>query len=81
MSLPKSGLSGPVLAFANAVQGAFDRMLSVRQATFNAVSDLPSARAWDGRTVIVRDLGSGQWGKATSLDGAWRNDRTGATIA
>lgn len=81
MSLPKHGLSGPVLAFANVVQATFDRLLSVKQATFNTVADLPNARLWDARTVIVRDIGSGQWGKATSLDGAWRNDRTGATIA
>lgn len=81
MNIPKSGLSGPVLNFANAVQSVFDRMTSVRQAIFNTTADLPNATIWEGRTVIVRNIGSSQWGKATALAGVWRNDRTGATIA
>lgn len=81
MNLPKSGLAGPFLAFANGVQAAFNRLASVRKAIFNTTADLPNASAWEGRTVIVRDIGAAQWGKATALDGVWRNDRTGATIA
>lgn len=80
MSLPKSGLAGPFLAFANAVQRAFETLASVRLTIINDTSELPSASQWQGRTVIIRDIGSSQWGKATALDGSWRNDRTGATI-
>lgn len=81
MTLPKSGLSGPFLNFANAVQAAFERLTSVRLTVVDAVSDLPNASAWTNRQIIVRDIdGAGMAGIATSLDGAWL-DHTGATIA
>lgn len=81
MNLPKSGLAGPALAFANAVQQAFERLTSVRLAVVDAVSDLPPASAWANRQIIVRDIdGAGTKGIATALDGAWI-DHTGATIA
>lgn len=80
MSLPKSGLSGPVLAFANAVQGVLDRLTSVPLTIVNTVSNLPNAQAWQGRQILVRDLGAGSSGILTALDGAWL-DHTGATIA
>lgn len=81
MTLPKLGLSGPALNFANAVQRWCDGLASVRMQTFNTVVDLPSAALWDGRQVIVRNInGAGTPGLAFALDGAW-HDMMGATIA
>lgn len=81
MNLPKSGLTGPVLNFANAVQSALERLTSVRLTVVAVGSDLPNASAWANRQIIVRDIdGAGTAGIATSLDGAWL-DHTGATIA
>lgn len=81
MNLPKSGLAGPALAFANAVQRAFELLTSVRLTVVDAVPDLPPASAWANRQIIIRDIdGAGTAGIATSLDGAWL-DHTGATIA
>ena len=81
MSLPKSGLSGPVLNFANAAQAAFERLTSVRLTVVDAAPDLPPASAWANRQIIVRDIdGAGTKGIATALDGAWI-DHMGATIA
>ena len=80
MNLPKSGLAGPFLAFANGVQAALNRLSSVPMSVFNTVSDLPNAVQWQGRSVLVRDLGAGSSGIVTALDGAWI-DHTGATIA
>lgn len=81
MSLPKIGLTGPILAFANAVQSTFDRQESVRLKVVNIKTDLPSASQWQGRQVIIRDIdGAGTPGIATALDGAWI-DHTGASIA
>ncbi len=81
MSLPKSGLAGPFLAFANAVQRAFETLASVRLTIINDTSELPSASQWQGRQIIVRDLnGLGKKGTVTALDGVWI-DYTGATIA
>lgn len=72
MNLPKSGLSGPFLNFANAVQRALDALVSVRMTVVASVSDLPPASAWTNRQIIVRDIdGAGTAGIATSLDGAW----------
>lgn len=79
MSLPKSGLSGPFLAFANAVQATLERLSSVRLTIVNTTADLPNAQAWQGRQIIVRDMGAGTKGIATALDGVWL-DHTGATI-
>lgn len=72
MKLVVGGLSGPVLSLANAVQRAFDELLSPPQHIFATSADLPKpdARSWQGRTVIVRDLG-GSPGFATALDGVW----------
>lgn len=79
MNLPKSGLSGPVLNFANAVQQAFELLTSVRLRVVDAVSDLPPASAWTNRQIIVRDIdGAGTAGIATSLDGAWIDHNGGA---
>lgn len=80
MNLPKSGLAGPFLAFANGVQAAFNRLSSVPMGVFNTVSELPNAIQWQGRSVLVRDLGAGSSGIVTALDGVWI-DHTGATIA
>lgn len=81
MNLPKSGLSGPFLNFANAVQRALDALVSVRMTVVASVPDLPNAAQWDARAVIVRDIdGAGTKGIAFALDGAW-HDMTGATIA
>lgn len=79
MSLPKSGLTGPALAFANAVQTTFERLTSVRLTVVDAVSDLPPASAWANRQIIVRDIdGAGAAGIATALDGAWIDYNGGA---
>ena len=81
MKIAFSGLTGPVLNFANAVQAAFDKLTSVRLTVVDTVSDLPPASAWTTRQIIVRDIdGAGTKGIATALDGAWL-DYTGATIA
>lgn len=81
MSLPKSGLSGPVLNFANAVQATLERLSSVRLTIVNDRSELPSATLWQGRSILIRDIdGAGTKGIATALDGVWL-DHTGATIA
>lgn len=79
MSLPKSGLVGPVLSFANAVQAALERLASVRLTVVDAVSDLPNASAWANRQIIVRDIdGAGTKGIATAIDGAWIDHNGGA---
>lgn len=79
MSLPKSGLVGPVLSFANAVQAALERLTSVRLTVVDAVSDLPNASAWANRQIIVRDIdGAGTKGIATAIDGAWIDHNGGA---
>lgn len=79
MSLPKSGLAGPALNFANAVQQAFELLTSVRLTVVDAVSDLPPASAWANRQIIVRDIdGAGTAGIATALDGAWIDHNGGA---
>jgi hypothetical protein len=81
MTLPKTGLSGPFLNFANGVQRALNALRSVPVAVYGTVSDLPKADEWQGRAVIVRDIdGAGTKGMAFALDGAW-HDVTGATIA
>ncbi len=80
MKLAFSGLTGPVLNFANAVQNAFDNLLSVRIRIVATVADLPSATAWQGRPILVRDIGGGNKGIAYALDGVWIN-YAGATIA
>lgn len=81
MTLPKLGLTGPALNFANAVQRWCDGLSSVRVQIVNTVADLPNAALWSGRQVIVRDIdGAGTPGLAFALDGAW-HDMTGAAIA
>jgi hypothetical protein len=71
MRLPFSGLTGPALNFANAVQRAFDALTSVRMDIVADVASLPNATAWQGRKIIVRDIGAGVEGEATALDGTW----------
>jgi hypothetical protein len=71
MRLPFSGLTGPALNFANAVQRAFDALTSVRMDIVADVASLPNATAWQGRKIIVRDIGAGVEGEATALDGIW----------
>lgn len=79
MKIPFSGLTGPVLNFANAVQAAFDRLISVPLLIVDDVSSLLNAEAWNGRQVIVRDIdGAGTMGVATALDGAWYDNSGGA---
>ena len=68
-----------MLDFANAVQRAFDGLLSVRLRIVDATTDLPNATAWNGRQIIVRDIdGAGTMGVATALDGAWYDNSGGA---
>ena len=75
MKIPFSGLTGPVLDFANGVQRGFDGLLSVRLRIVDAATDLPNATAWNGRQIIVRDIdGAGNPGVATALDGDWYNE-------
>lgn len=71
MKLPFSGLTGPVLNFANAVQQALDQQESVRMKIVANVAALPNATAWQGRKILVRDIGAGVKGEATALDGVW----------
>lgn len=79
MKIPFSGLTGPVLNFANAVQSAFDRLISVPLLIVADVSSLLNAEAWNGRQVIVRDIdGAGTMGIATALDGDWYDNSGGA---
>lgn len=79
MKIAFSGLTGPVLNFANAVQAAFDKLTSVRLTVVDTVSDLPPASAWANRQIIVRDIdGAGTAGIATALDGAWIDHNGGA---
>lgn len=79
VNLPKSGLAGSALAFANAVQAALERLTSVRLTVVDAVPDLPPASAWANRQIIVRDIdGAGTAGIATALDGAWIDHNGGA---
>ncbi len=73
MKLAFSGLTGPVLNFANAVQSAFDNLLSVRIRVVATVADLPNATQWQGRPVLVRNIGGGAKGIAYALDGVWIN--------
>lgn len=80
MKLAFSGLTGPVLNFANVVQSAFDNLISVRIRVVATVADLPNAEAWQGRPILVRDIGGGTKGIAYALDGVWIN-YAGATIA
>lgn len=70
IKIPFSGLSGPVLSFANAVQRAFDQLRSVPSQVYQTDADLPEARLWEGRRVLIRDL-AGQPGEATAIDGVW----------
>lgn len=79
MKIPFSGLTGPVLNFANAVQSAFDRLISVPLLIVDDVSSLLNAEAWNGRQIIVRDIdGAGTMGVATALDGDWYDYSGGA---
>lgn len=78
MKIPFSGLTGPGLNFANAVQKAFDDLLSVRMKVVANVAALPPATAWQGRAILVRDIG-GSAGIAYALDGVWIN-YAGATL-
>jgi hypothetical protein len=73
MALPFSGLTGPVLNFANAVSTAFDNLISVRIKVVANVAALPPATAWQGRPILVRDIGGGNKGIAYALDGVWIN--------
>ena len=80
MKLAFSGLTGPALNFANVVQSAFDNLISVRIRVVANVAALPNAEAWQGRPILVRDIGGGTKGIAYALDGVWIN-YAGATIA
>lgn len=71
MKLAVSGLTGPTLALANAVQRVFDGLSSVRMDIVADVASLPNATAWQGRKILVRDIGAGVKGEATALDGTW----------
>ncbi len=79
MKIPFSGLTGAALNFANAVQSAFDGLVSVRIRVVATVADLPNAEAWQGRPILVRDIGGGTKGIAYALDGVWIN-YAGATL-
>lgn len=79
MKLPTSGLTGAVLNFANQVNQYIAGLRSVQLTIVDAVADLPNATAWQGRSIIVRDIGGGDPGVATALDGVWI-DYAGATL-
>jgi len=79
MKIPFSGLTGAVLNFANAVQAAFDRLISVPLNVVDDAASLPNPDGWKNRQVIVRDIdGAGTMGVATALDGAWYDNSGGA---
>lgn len=67
MKIPFSGLAGPALNFANAVNDAFDRLASVPLKIVATSADLPNPEANQGRQFIIRDTGQ----TAHALDGAW----------
>lgn len=75
MRIPFAGLTGPVLAFANKVQQAFDQLTSVRLTIVATDADLPTAEQWQGRQIIIRDTKI----VATAIDGAWY-DPTGSAL-
>ncbi len=71
MKIPFSGLTGPVLNFANAVQRGFDQLISIPSRIVDETADLPPAASNQGRRFIIRDIGAGVEGEATALDGTW----------
>ena len=71
MKLAFSGLTGPVLNFANQVQRAFDDLLSVPLKQVADVASLPNPEPWKHRQIIVTDIGGGTFGVATSDGTAW----------
>lgn len=73
MKLAFSGLTGPVLNFANQVQRAFDGLLSVPLKQVADVASLPNPEPWKHRQIIVADIGGGTFGVATSDGTVWRN--------
>lgn len=74
MKLAFSGLTGPVLSFANQVQRAFDDLSSIRLKQVADVASLPNPEPWKHRQIIVTDIdGAGTFGVATSDGTTWRD--------
>lgn len=74
VNIPFSGLTGPVLNFANQVQRAFDGLLSVALKQVPDVASLPNPDPWKHRQIIVTDIdGAGTFGVATSDGTDWRD--------
>lgn len=71
MKIAFSGLTGPVLNFANAVSSAFDKLASVPSKVVATTDALPPALPNDARRYLIRDIGGGVKGEATSLGGEW----------
>jgi hypothetical protein len=70
--IPYSGLTGPILAFANEVNRWAGRLVSVPSLTVAEVSDLPNPEQNNLRTYVVADIGTGNPGLAVSIGGAWK---------
>lgn len=75
MKLAVSGLTGPALNLQNAVQQAFDRLVSIKLTIVADVASLPNPDQWQGRQIIMRDTKT----VATAVDGAWYGP-TGAAL-
>lgn len=72
---------GPIQNAFNILSDYLLRQESVRH---KIVADVAAVKAlkpelWQGRSVIVRDIGAGLMGVATALDGDWY-DKDGAAL-
>lgn len=72
MSVITTGLTGPILAFANSVERTFNNLFSVPCKAVPTVAALPNAKANDNRIFIVDDIGAGVTGIAVSRNGVWK---------
>lgn len=72
MIIPYSGLTGPILAFANEVNRWAARLASVQSLSVQTVADLPNPAQNNLRAFVVADIGTGNPGLAVSVDGAWK---------
>lgn len=77
MSIATTGLTGPFLQFANAVNRALDGLRSPPCKSVATLADLPNPLTNDNRIFIVDDIGAGMTGIAVSRGGVWK---TGALL-
>lgn len=75
VNLGVAGLTGPTLKFKNAVERAFESLISVRVQRVDATANLPDPAAWDGRMIHVRSYGT-----VISDQGAWVRTSDGSAV-